>query len=146
MLIGSDVTNLVTNFVLSEEAEALVNGAVQENLFTPNDFTNPVTYRVISQSGDEKNWLVTVYLLTDIEEDKETGFAIYPNPAKNKLNINYKFDGSIKLMDNEGKAIKYFVFQKGLHKIDISSSDEGVYFLELSTEQNLFSRKFIISR
>ncbi len=144
--IGTDITNLVTNFVLSEEAEAYVNGVLQQNLITANDFTNPLTYQVISESGDEKNWLVTVYFLTGFQDEKEAGFAIYPNPAKNIIHVNCKLDGKVKLMDNEGRAINHFNWEKGLHQIDISGLQEGIYFLEYRYGGNVFSRKFIIAR
>ncbi len=144
--IGTDITNLITNFVLSDEAEAYVNGVLQQNLITANDFTNPLTYQVISESGHEKNWLVTVYLLTGIPEETGSGFSIFPNPAKSIVHINCKLDGNLKLMDNEGRAINHFNWEIGLHQIDISGLQEGVYYLEFNNGGNVFTRKFIIAR
>ena len=90
--------------------------------------------------------MVAVYFLTGIPEETESGFSIFPNPAKSIVHINCKMDGIVKLMDNEGSAINHFEFRKGLHQIDISGLDEGVYFLEFRNGENVFSRKIIIAR
>ncbi|MFD2162115.1 hypothetical protein ACFSJU_06900 [Paradesertivirga mongoliensis] len=49
---------LIAIFQLSEGAIATVNGVRQYSSDTPNDFTNPVTYRITSSDGRSADWTV----------------------------------------------------------------------------------------
>ena len=58
---GTDVRNLVATFELSYGATAWVNyWWQQESGVTSNNFTNPVTYRVIAEDGSRQDWRITV--------------------------------------------------------------------------------------
>jgi len=57
---GTDRTNLVATFTLSDGAVAKVNGVEQVSGQTANDFTSPVAYTVIAEDGTEQNWVVTI--------------------------------------------------------------------------------------
>jgi hypothetical protein len=58
---GTDLTNLIADFVLSYNASARINGTLQESGITANDFSAPVTYSVTAEDGITKqNWVVTV--------------------------------------------------------------------------------------
>ncbi|UOY05310.1 DUF5011 domain-containing protein [Muricauda sp. SCSIO 64092] len=58
---GTDLTNLVATFEVSDNTSVEVNDVDQESEVTPNDFTNPVIYKVISPRGQvEQLWTVTV--------------------------------------------------------------------------------------
>src|SRR5690606_37365163 len=48
---GTNLTNLVAEFTLSDGATAKVGDVVQEGGVTSNDFTNPVTYSVTAEDG-----------------------------------------------------------------------------------------------
>ncbi len=70
MPYGTDLTNLVSNFILSKGAIAEVDGILQESGITSNDFTNPLIYTVISYYGSlEQDWTVTVIELPNDEAD-----------------------------------------------------------------------------
>jgi hypothetical protein len=58
---GTDVTNLVSTFTLSEGATAKVGSTMQTSGTSVNDFTNPVTYKVMAEDGTTtQDWVVTV--------------------------------------------------------------------------------------
>ena len=58
---GTDPGNLVATFTVSDGASVTVDDTDQESGVTPNDFTNPVDYKVISPKGyAEQVWKVTV--------------------------------------------------------------------------------------
>jgi YD repeat-containing protein len=58
---GTDVTNLVTTFTLSDESSnAQVGSTAQVSGTTSNDFTTPVIYKVTAADGSEQDWTVTV--------------------------------------------------------------------------------------
>lgn len=58
---GTNVTELVPTFTLSDGATATVGGVTQESDVTSNDFTGDVTYEITAEDGSTKqNWSVTV--------------------------------------------------------------------------------------
>ncbi len=77
---GTDLTNLIAGFSLSEGASAKVGDAVQESGVTVNDFTSPVTYTVTAEDGiTVRDWLITVTVAPNIEtEILEYGFGMPP--------------------------------------------------------------------
>jgi hypothetical protein len=63
MPFGTEVTNLVADFTLSDGATAQVDTEDQASGVTPNNFTDPVVYVVTAEDGTTtKNWTVTVNL------------------------------------------------------------------------------------
>jgi 6-phosphogluconolactonase (cycloisomerase 2 family) len=56
---GTNVTSLIATFTISG-TRVTVNGVVQENGVTPNDFTTPVTYTVTAADGSTQDYIVTV--------------------------------------------------------------------------------------
>lgn len=59
---GTDVTELIASFTLSEGATAKIGTVTQKSSETANDFTSVVTYTVIAENGEEQPWTVTVTL------------------------------------------------------------------------------------
>lgn len=58
---GTDLTDIVATFIISDSAIATVNGVIQESEVTSNNFTSPVTYVVTAEDGVTSiNWIVTI--------------------------------------------------------------------------------------
>jgi hypothetical protein len=57
---GTDVTSLVANFTLSENATAKVGITEQVSGSTSNNFTSPVTYTITASDNSTRDWDVTV--------------------------------------------------------------------------------------
>jgi hypothetical protein len=57
---GSDLTNLVATFTLSNGASATVGGNAQVSGTSANNFINPVIYVVQAEDGSTVNWTVSV--------------------------------------------------------------------------------------
>ena len=55
-----DVTTLVATFTASTFANVSVNNVTQVSGQTPNDFTDPVVYKVTAQDGSTQNYTVTI--------------------------------------------------------------------------------------
>jgi len=129
---GTDSTNLVAYFILSDSATAYVSGTEQESNITANDFSNgDVIYEVVAENGDVQEWTIKVTVHTDIfniivEETKEIN-NVYPNPCVNTLNVSgldnkdfvniYDLSGKLVLKTNEKTDI------------DVSSLSSGVYIV-----------------
>ena len=56
----ADITNLVANFTISDLATINLSGDNQESGVTINDFSAPVIYTVMAESGAGQDWTVTV--------------------------------------------------------------------------------------
>lgn len=76
---------------------------------------------------------------------RSQNIATYPNPVSNKLYIQKDVSvGTVSLYDINGKNIKSWETQK--NKYDLSFLKNGIYFIEIVTENNLLCTKSIIKR
>ena len=72
----------------------------------------------------------------------ENGMAIFPNPVKDVLTINYdKAISQIDVYDVNGKLVKTFTTVD--NTINVSDLSEGVYMLNIQTEEGLIVRKIV---
>jgi Leucine-rich repeat (LRR) protein len=65
---------------------------------------------------------------------------IYPNPANNKITIDAADVVDVKLFDVLGKQIS----SAKENQIDVSSLNDGVYFMQVQTKQNTSTQKIIV--
>ncbi|MDP2174598.1 MAG: T9SS type A sorting domain-containing protein [Bacteroidota bacterium] len=74
--------------------------------------------------------------------------SVFPNPAKNVLNINApQFKNSeLTLMDVSGKIVYQGLMNDEVEILKINDFQPGVYFLHLKNDQNNITHKFIINR
>lgn len=73
---GTDVTNLVATFTLSDSATVRVGAVAQTSGTTANNFTTPVTYTVRAEDLSEQNWTVTVTVTAAATGNAITAFAL----------------------------------------------------------------------
>ena len=65
---GTDVSNLVATFTVSEGATVTVGNVIQQSGVTPNDFSKPVEYVVTAQDGiTKKTYTITVVVAPNTE-------------------------------------------------------------------------------
>jgi hypothetical protein len=88
---------------------------------------------------------------TDIKElSDNSGIMIFPNPAKNKLTIKIEAENNDnhnwKLIDISGKMISTGTLQSDTNQIDILGIENGFYFLQIYSGNEVFIKKVIISR
>ena len=116
------------------------------------DKQNTETQKFISLYGKQHlnniiQWFnhQTFNLPTQITEQKTTQnqLKIYPNPAKNSINVEVKNAVSIEIADVLGKI----VLSKNTstdNQIDVSSLEQGVYFVKIINLKNeTFVEKFM---
>ena len=80
-----------------------------------------------------------------IDENNLTKLNLYPNPAKNSINVdisNYHLNDYI-LIDLSGKVLSTGQFLNSLN-LDLNSYKEGVYILKVENQQNKFVRKITL--
>lgn len=81
------------------------------------------------------------------EASKKANFFVYPNPAKNILNIkvdNLVGKGEIFFTDLLGKQLKYQLLSLGNNTIDISNLAKGLYLISLQSQNNREVIKVVI--
>ena len=92
--------------------------------------------------GDFDAWVVKLAPQLNINTFDQSTINLYPNPAKNLLNI--KIDEKIKsitIYDIMGKEIMVSNFDK--NQIDISNLSKSVYFFNIKTENMVYTKKII---
>ena len=132
----TNVTNLISNFVISAEAEAYIGSVRQVSGVTINDFTNPLTYTVQAEDGSEANYTVNVNRADQIlsaEADPEH-LVVYPNPASEVLFVRSEaLIREIRVYGLDGKLIANKSMGTPAHelKLNVSKINPGTYLLEL---------------
>jgi PKD repeat protein len=73
------------------------------------------------------------------------GLKIYPNPAKNLINIENQngLFNQVKIMNAVGQLIKDISLKNGTNKVDISEMNAGIYYLLISGNDGSRSMKFV---
>lgn len=86
------------------------------------------------------NWVNTI-------DDKSLVYSIYPNPARGEVFV--KFDGqianSIQVFDLLGKVVYNTQPTTDFSKIDISTLQNGVYFVKVMFNDKEFTHKLIVN-
>ena len=88
---------------------------------------------------------------TGIEEHslKNEGIKVYPNPAMDKLTIEFDLAlqeaTTLKLIDSGGKVVHSEVITPGMRmvNIDLSTLREGLYLIQISTDKDNLVEKFV---
>jgi hypothetical protein len=79
-----------------------------------------------------------------LDENQIEGLKIYPNPAKNILNISaQKNIESISLFNISGQAVMSVYPNKTKQQIDISQIPQGVYFVKIQVNGQLTATKLV---
>tara|TARA_B100000575_G_scaffold98064_1_gene78241 strand:- start:12354 stop:15317 length:2964 start_codon:yes stop_codon:yes gene_type:complete len=101
--------------------------------------------------------VVTLVIIDDDEplplsiENKNNSNQLFPNPAKDvinlKLNNQFKIE-NIKFTDLEGKEFKpkNIILNKKFINFDVSNLDEGIYVIQIQTNDDILKVKLIIDR
>jgi hypothetical protein len=105
-----------------------------------------VWVKFVFTSGYGNNiWLDNVNIShspVSIQEVEDSNLYIYPNPVKDMMTISYdKAISQIDVYDVNGKLVKTFTTVNGT--INISDLSDGVYMLNIQTEEGLMVRKIV---
>jgi hypothetical protein len=82
--------------------------------------------------------------VVNITEENKADFLVYPNPASNKISIDFLGLAieEVEIYDNQGKMVVSQKTEKGFAQIDISNLSSGFYLISaLDSEGSLFSEK-----
>jgi hypothetical protein len=143
---GTNIYNLIPTFDLSASASAYVNSNLQESGVSVNNFGLPVVYNIIAEDGlTNQDWTITVNLSNKITE-LQKGIKIYPNPAKDFVNIELpNFENSTcKFYNASGKLLNQIAIDNKKVIISTQNWNKGIYWIKLITNDNIINQKIII--
>lgn len=80
-------------------------------------------------------------VITGVKEtSKSNMFSVYPNPSSNTINIDYNERFStVNIINIQGKM----VLQSKQKTIDINSLENGIYVIQIETENGVLNSKFV---
>ncbi len=145
MPYGTDVSELIAEFTISEYADAIIGTTEQISGTTPNDWTvNPVVYTITSLNGTARNWSVYVDIAAGVKNNSFSNTILYPNPTTGKLHINTESTGTninkIEVINMEGKIVKYYNKSEN-NNIYINNVEPGIYFIKIYSNNNVITKK-----
>ncbi|MFH6992854.1 T9SS type A sorting domain-containing protein [Flavobacterium sp. FlaQc-48] len=122
--------NNITAIYQQSDNKILVGGFFNNYKATPSSF-------LIRIKGTETN------LSNEDFSTEKSMFSIWPNPAKNTLNIHSLNENnySVKIYDLSGKLI--YSKENLSNSIDVSSFTSGMYLIKIKAENGETSQKFI---
>ena len=77
------------------------------------------------------------------QEFTQVNFNMYPNPVNNMLTISMQTEASYSLITVNGQVIKQGKFKTGENILDTSSLSNGLYFIQVKTNEGLATKKII---
>lgn len=101
---------------------------------------------VINQYGqriDVNGSSTTVsFVVAGVKQNKVDGLQLYPNPTSSKIYINAKENiESIRVIDLSGRVIKEFMPNKFAVEMDFSSTENGMYIIEIKGDNSVSYEK-----
>ncbi len=84
-----------------------------------------------------------------VQVEEPTPFHLYPNPAHSSIYLNLEVENKngwdIQILDINGRVVKthHVKNQNQQLKLDISSLDEGTYFIKIKNGKEMFAKRFI---
>jgi hypothetical protein len=99
---------------------------------------------------DDFNLSSTPLLINELNELNI--ISVFPQPAKNKLNIKVNLNNNeeytLDLYNSQGKIVLSTVLNKNTEKInlDVSQFKSGIYFIKVHSKNNLYTKKVQIIR
>lgn len=129
--------------------ELLDNNAIPNPVALPNESGDILFTLTVSdgQNVVEKQVLVVVKDCENIDEQYGDNITIYPNPAKDVINVI--LDKSMKyvnctLLNVNGQIVKNSQVNGNVINIDLDNVNKGLYFLNITIEGKQIVRKVVV--
>lgn len=107
--------------------------------------SDPTGLTEINNNNEDCNSADEVYAICTVgveENDRNNEVIIYPNPADNQLFIQSEKEIELIKIYNLQGQVALQTLSKTL--LDISSLSSGIYFIEISTDTEIFRKKLVI--
>lgn len=117
-------------------------------LFDFNKSDDYHTYLLGYQGGKKykSNTMTLQGWKTGVEQNKKQTISIYPNPNNGNFNIEVDEDNTkIEIFTLSGaKVYSETVAEKGVRQISLSEVEKGTYFVKITSEKGIVSKKIVV--
>jgi hypothetical protein len=138
---GTDVTSLIATYEV-RGVEVSVNGNIQVNNVTPNNFMEDLIYHLDGYA--EQDWTVHVDINTGLGKVLFREVILGPNPAPGKFEIRNVAAFDVKVINAQGVEIYNTNFSGQEKNVKLENLTAGVYFVVLSKDGKTETRKMIV--
>jgi len=134
---------------------SLASASSTTNSYTINGLTGLTTYEIQVQAvcdGQTSDWTAPITVMTTnvgIEEHLLNSVTLYPNPAKEILNVqctmnNVQWDGAtVEVFDVYGKLLQIVEISSEITTLNVSGLADGMYFVRVTTEKGAVTKTFV---
>ena len=81
----------------------------------------------------------------DEMENINESLSIYPNPTNGKLNVKVNDIVEIEVINIVGQSVATFIVNDDSYEIDMSNFNTGMYFINVKTENEIMTKKIILT-
>ncbi len=147
-VMSSDLSEgLTAETLLGQELMFSLEGGAK--IIDPNGRISNITAADIEAQNGVVHVIDTVILpdqtATGIEAFKENDLKLYPNPAKDYVNIDSNdFNGIIRISDSFGKIVFNSEINNTVKRIDLSEFQPGMYFIMPGDGKSFKTSKLIV--
>jgi len=124
------------------------DGEIKDNLLTPQ-IIGDFSIRAYQTGNDNYNpaeeiRYFTVDQVLGIEDDFQQEIKLYPNPAKDFVNLNLPANETyqVKLLNLNGQMIQSMEAY-GNTRLNVRNLKVGMYFITIQTDQSIVSKRFL---
>lgn len=141
-LIKLDIRNgendIISQFVSSQNPNLSCIFVDNPNASFLGDWELDDASSFVEDNSDCERLTVTENFITD--------FSVYPNPAKNQVNINLDSpQASLKFYSINGQVILEKELKRGVNSINISEFSSGLYVVAIQSENSITTKKLVIN-
>ena len=154
--VSTDVTRLVATFSHSPLSTVHVGSVAQVSGTTPNNFFQPVTYRVTAEDGSTRNYVVTVRkgIVTGPPPSASGSgpFTLFPNPNNGRFRLTWgaALTGTVQLevTDLAGQLVHRQTIPAlgnvSSIELELPHARPGCYLLQVRNEGQVAHRKLVV--
>ena len=149
----TNIYDLAASYEFANPNEKVyVEGVLQDNGITRNNFLYPVIYTIISENNNRSlDWEVKVITTSHmgfvyIGLNEDSPLIIYPNPARDFFRIENAPYGNISIYNAAGSLVLFQNIDGAKCEISTGDLESGVYFVKLEFYENTETRRLIITR
>jgi hypothetical protein len=103
-------------------------------------------YRIRQTDKDLKTTVSNPVQLQPCASSSNYKPELYPNPVNSDLNISFRFlpeNTNYTIIDNKGQVVLRGILDNMDNKIDVSSFSNGIYTIQVSDPENIFTYRFV---
>jgi len=145
---GTNLQNLVASYTFTGEdyVGITVNGVWQEPGVTPNDFTEPVIYSILSTCGAVTEYVVITDIETGEADNATNSIKVFPNPTSDHLMIRNASGWHLEMLNPLGVPLSQTLIPDSQTQLDVSDLDAGIYLLHFSRGEQEMMQRVVIAK